>query len=503
MGVPRGDVRTSLIVGTMYKLSHGGLTCRSFASLKTTSFGACALRPAEVARRALSLGAAAIVALPAWASGQNATLPRSTRDSGSLTLAFVLSTATRTHPLVQAAGARVRAAHGMRTTAGAFGNPVLTYQVENAPFPGRTAAAGLVQETSTFATIPLEQLWQRNSRVGRANDDVQAAEADLTMTRRAVALDAARAFHRLALAQYSAEATAEVLVGLDSLVRYTRSRVTEGATAEGDLLRLQVERDRVATDQALQEAELAQARAALHPYLMDANAPASAVESLASLRVAADARAGVGGERTGASLFRATLLPVRAGLAERALAARPDVLAARARTRAAGADVGLQRALTVRQLGATFGSKSTGGSPSMIAGLSVPIPLFDQNRGEIQRARSERTAVEQELLWTERRAAAEVTGAYDAAQVLTDRVAALQSDFLARAEESRTVALAAYREGAVPLLFVLDATRTLVEARLGFLRAHHAQQVAVLTLYVAAGLDPSDALTTTAKATTP
>ena len=496
MGVPRGDVRTSLIVGIMSKLSHGGLTCRSFASLRTTSFGACA-------RRALSLGAAALAALPHLAPGQNASLPRSARDSGSLTIAYVLGAATRAHPLVLAADARVRAAHGMRTTAGTFGNPVLTYQVENAPFPGRAAPAGLVQETSTYATLPLEQFWQRSSRVGRANDEVQAAEADLTMTRRAVALDAARAFHRLALAQHSAEATAEVLVGLDSLLRYTRSRVTEGATAEGDLLRLQVERDRVATDQALQEAELAQARATLHPYLMGTNDPASAVESLVSLRVAANDRIGAGGERTGANLFSATLLPVRAGLAERALAARPDVLAARARARAAGADVGLQRALTVRQLGATFGSKSIGGSPTMIAGLSVPIPLFDQNRGEIQRAQSERMAVEQELVWTERRAAAEVTGAYVAAQVLTERVAALQSDFLARAEESRKVALAAYREGAVPLLFVLDATRTLVEARLGLLRAHHAQQVAVLSLYVAAGLDPSDALTTTAKATTP
>ena len=60
------------------------------------------------------------------------------------------------------------------------------------------------------------------------------------------------------------------------------------------------------------------------------------------------------------------------------------------------------------------------------------------------------------------------------------------------------VALAAYREGAVPLLQVLDATRTLADARLAFYRARYAQQDAVLALHVAAGLDPSNAMPTTA-----
>ena len=422
--------------------------------------------------------------------------------SPGLTLASVLGAVRQSHPLVLAAEARVQAARGGRATAGALPNPVLTYQVENAAFPGRTAPAGLVQETSTTATLPLEQVWQRSARVSRANNDIQAAESDLNATRHAVALNAARAFHRVALAQFSTSATAEVLVGLDSLVRYTRTRVTEGATAEGDLLRLEVERDRVATEQALHQAELAQARAVLQPYLVDSNLAGPSL-SLDALYVAGDSASGAGGERAGVGSLGMSALPARQGLTERALSARPDVLASRARARAAGADVGIQQALTVRQLGATFGSKSTGGSPSMIAGVSVPIPLFNQNRGEVQRAQGDRTAAEQELRWTERRAAAEVTGGYEAARVLTERVIALQSGFLARAAESRNVALAAYREGAVPLLSVLDATRTLVDARLTYLRARYAQQDAILALYVAVGLDPFDALNAPSKAPAP
>lgn len=138
-----------------------------------------------------------------------------------LTLPMVLEAAARAHPLALAAEGRLRAARGGRTTAGAIANPVLTYQVENAPFPGRTQPAGLQRETSTYATLPLEPLWQRGARVGRANSDVQAAEADLILTRRTVALEAARAFHRTALAQASVAASGDVAVGLDSLVQYT------------------------------------------------------------------------------------------------------------------------------------------------------------------------------------------------------------------------------------------------------------------------------------------
>lgn len=442
----------------------------------------------------------AVSATAAW--GQANIAVRSQRPA--LTLPMVLQAAARSHPLALAAEGRLRAARGGRTTAGTIANPVLTYQVENAPFPGRASPIGLQRETSTFATLPLEPFWQRGARVERANNDVQAAEADLILTRRTVALDAARAFHRTALAQASVAASGDVVAGLDSLVRYTGIRVREGAAAEGDLLRLQVERDRVATDQALQEAELAQARAALLPYLMDDSSSATAGPVLDDLRVADDATTGAGAAPA-ASLIGLTGSPSRDALAIRALGARPDVLAARARARAAASDVSLQRALTVRQLGATFGSKSIDGTPTMIAGLSVPLPFFDQNRGEVQRAQGERSAVEQELRWTERRASAEVAGAYDAANILTARVNALQRDFLARAEESRRVALAAYREGAVPLLHVLDATRTLAEARLIYLRARYAQQDAILALYVAAGLDPADALPTTAptRGTTP
>jgi hypothetical protein len=95
-----------------------------------------------------------------------------------LTLRMLLDSVRAAHPLIGAADARIRAARGARATAGTLGNPVLGYEVDNTPFPGRRAIAGLDREAMTTATLPLEPLFQRGPKVARANADIRAAEAD-------------------------------------------------------------------------------------------------------------------------------------------------------------------------------------------------------------------------------------------------------------------------------------------------------------------------------------
>ena len=315
-----------------------------------------------------------------------------------------------------------------------------------------------------------------------------AAEADVSLAGREVSADAARAFFRVAIAQISVAAATDILEGLDSLVRYSSARVAEGAAAEGDLIRLRVERDRAATDRVLQQVEVTRAGAMLAAFIDD---PARRSSRPNLVVMVDDSSFAIGSALAAESVFTA-----RARF-------RPDVLAAKARARAAQAETGLQRRLLVRQFGATFGTKSTAGEYSMIAGLSLPFPLFDQNRGEVQRATGERLAAERELAWAERRASAEVAGAYEAARLLLAQVAVLERGFLQRAAEARRIAVAAYQEGAAPLLQVIDATRTLADARVSYYRALFARQEGLLELYSTAGLDPLGALTLTPPPTLP
>ncbi len=135
---------------------------------------------------------------------------RAQRGPGELGLSETLARAAAQHPLIEAARARVTAARGARRTAGTLPNPVLTYLVENLGGSGRSAATGLDRETQTYATLPLEPLFQRPPRVRRADEDVRAANADLARARQMVALGATRAFYRVAAAQVAVDAANEI-----------------------------------------------------------------------------------------------------------------------------------------------------------------------------------------------------------------------------------------------------------------------------------------------------
>jgi outer membrane protein, heavy metal efflux system len=367
-------------------------------------------------------------------------------------------------------------------TAGTFGNPILAYQVDQAPFPGGRPLIGIEREAMTTATLPLEFLYQRGPRVSRANAELRAAESDATFARQQLELEATAAYYRTALAQVQVATTRDLLGWLDTLAVYNRTRAREGVAAEADLLRSELERDRVAAEAAMQEAELARARANLSSYL----APSSPASG--ELVVAVD----------DAPFSLPDFARSATSTAMNSVESRPDVRAARERVAASNAAIATERSMLIRQLGATIGTMQSGHTASMIAGVSLPFPLFDQNRGEIQRANAERDVATYELASRERIANAELRGAADAARILTDRASMLarrdSSSFLARADESRRIVLGAYREGAVPLFQVIDAARAWVEARMTYYETIAAQQQSVLALIVAQGLDLSTAL---------
>lgn len=415
----------------------------------------------------------AILAAAGHTWAQPAPVPRST-----WTLDDVIATAIAQHPLVEAAGARLDAARGVRQTAATLPNPIATYWVEHGTvgqtLSGNDVLGGdLVRETQTYFTVPLDPLFQRAPRIRRADEEIKSAEANIKTARRQVALDAARIFFRVALAQVAVEAAQQNRGGLDRLVSYNQARVSQGTVPELDLIRARVELDRAATNVTLAEVDLVRSRAELWAFLgFPSPAPNTFTVTLP-------------GARTAAGLL------ALADYVARAREQRPEIVSARARVAAAAADIEYQRRLAVRQLGATVGFKRSVGNNSFLGGVSIPIPLFDQNRGEVQRATGESLAAQKELAWSERSVAAEVQGAYDAAQQLSAQLSALQNAFVERAGEADRITLAAYQEGAATLLQVLDTTRALSETRLIYYRLLLAQQQSMVDLALAVGNEPS------------
>jgi cobalt-zinc-cadmium efflux system outer membrane protein len=364
---------------------------------------------------------------------------------------------------------------------------MLSYQVENTAFPAAGSVAGIDRETMEMAMLPLDPFYLRGSRVARTAAEVRAARAEADRERQRVALDAAGAFYRVAMTGVATATNRDLVAWLDSLVAYNRARAREGVAAEADLLRSSLERDRAAAEATMAEADFAQANAQLASFL-GAPSPSAAMSVVAG-EEALPLRATFAQQ-----LVAMDTAPARAGGPPAStLSLRPDVRAAREREAAAAAGISTERRMLFREAAATVGVKQMMGTSSMIAGLSLPFPLFDQNRGEVARATAERDVAHYELAAQERLAHAEVTGTSAAARLLTDRMETLArvgpNGLLARADEMRRIALGAYREGAIPLIQVLDAARAWGDARLTFYRTLYAQHQIVLALVVASGGD--------------
>ena len=356
---------------------------------------------------------------------------------------------------------------------------MLSYNVENAALPGRPAPP-MDREAMTMITLPLEGLYQLGPRAAQANAEMRAAEADTAGERLNIGIAATRSFYRVALAQVRLATAREVSEWLDSIVSYNRTRVTEGVAAEADLIRSELERDRALADATMQEADLAEAVADLGSFI--SGAPGASSPSVRS---------------DSTPLTPTELDTPPESLVQRAFLSRPDLRAARERLAAASAGVSSQRSMIVRQLGVSLGTKRSAGTTSLLAGLSVPLPLFDQNAGEIRRTQAERDASAFALAMRQREVRALVTGQWEAARLLTRRVTMLATPgpgirYLARADEARRIALGAYREGAVPLIQVIDATRAWADARLMYYSLLYAQHEAVIDLSIALGDDPAE-----------
>ena len=388
-----------------------------------------------------------------------------------MTLREVFDSVRSNSPLLGAAKARVRAAHGGLASARTWSNPIVSFESQqmSEQAPGMTTSQ---RETMTTAMLPLEPLYQRGPRIKRAQALIRAGEADVLTQRQQLAVDAADVFYQVALAQVNVAATRSLAQWFDTVVTYNSVRVREGVAAEADLIRSELERDHVLNDLAMAESELARAQAGLQTF--------------------------VGGRSHGGVLqLDVDSLPLNAAItAPTGRVSRPEVEAARERLAASKAATAAERRMLLRDLGAMVGTKNAAGSSSLIAGFTLPFPLLDQNRGSITAMRAEGDVAQLEFEQEKRNADADLVGAERASRILSQRVATFgrgEIGYLARAEDSRRIALGAYREGGSSLLQVIDAARAWKEARNSYFETLFAQHLAVIRLLVAEGIDVIDA----------
>ncbi len=372
-------------------------------------------------------------------------------------------------PAARVAEEQVNVSRGVLRQAGLGPNPQLYLQSEdihpwdsNFSFPNGTEDYGYVGQM-------FELGGKRGRRVAVADANLHRAESERLVRLAVISGRVAGAYWSAAVASRVRDLLGEDLAAMDRMVVYHRERVDAGAMRGVDLLRMEIERDRVdmALLTAMREAELT--RIELYRQI---GRPVPA-----------------GGQLMLADSITSTEAPAAATV-EEVLAQRADLVSAREAVVAARADVALQKANGVPDLDLLAGYKRNSGTDTLYTSLNMPLPFRNRNQGGVLQAQANLRGAEAALMQVELSARAEIQAAqedFGREQEIVQKVLPTMQE---RAAENLKILEEAYRTGGIDLLRYLDAERTQIDVQVTALRTLAEFHQSALRLQLAQGQRP-------------
>ena len=360
-----------------------------------------------------------------------------------LALEQALQLAITNNPLLNAARLEIEAAEAQVLQGGLRPNPELGYLVEDAGHPAKATTAQLAwlletgdkraarvqaAERGTLVAVSEQRarLLKLKANVAAAFFDVLAAQELRSLAEDSVAL-AGRA---------SDIAAKRIAAGKVPPVELTRAQVAEAGT-------------RVALSQADAELRIARTRLSslwgnLQPRFLQAEGTINPIP----------------------------VVPTRAAV-ERRLAGAPIVERAERELERRRALVGVEQSRTVPDWTVSVGMKrreDTQGQ-QMLAGVVVPLPVFNRNQGNLLEALRREDKAGEELLATRLVLASEALQILDRVGARGQEAELLRKEVLPGARNAYEIATIGFENGKFSFLEVLDAQRTLFAAKSQYLNA--------------------------------
>jgi len=129
------------------------------------------------------------------------------------------------------------------------------------------------------------------------------------------------------------------------------------------------------------------------------------------------------------------------------------------------------RAIPNITIGAGVVNNQEIGLNQALFGLSIPIPVFDRNQGNVQEAASRTFKAEDELIAVKNRIQTNLATQYERLNAARQATLSLQSDILPNAQSAFDAANRGFSLGKFNFLDVLDAQRTLYQAKSQYINA--------------------------------
>ena len=388
-------------------------------------------------------------------------VPARAADPPPLTLDRAVEEALRNHPDLTLFPPALDAAKGRAERLSVPPNPELEVEVDN-------LEGGVPWTERASPSVRLSQeldRWKREPRRRAAEGEAAVILRDREAARREVALSARRAFlsavaadRRFNLARESRDLSASlsaatrerVAAGAVSPIEETRAKV-ELAAAEAEALRAGRERE-----EAIRELALA---------LGEENPSFTRVEG---------------------GLDEGLALPSAGGAAASG-ESPPEVSRWEAERKRRELVVEAERAEASPSVTVSAGVSRDGDddTSSFLLGFSLPLPLFDRNRGAVAEARAELRTVDAERRRAETHISARLRKARTAMASSSREGILVRDGMLAGAKEAFEAVEEGYRLGKFRYVDVIEASRSLVEARRKYLEAvteHNLARVELETL---------------------
>jgi cobalt-zinc-cadmium efflux system outer membrane protein len=365
-------------------------------------------------------------------------------------------------PELRATQNRLTASQALQHQATLLPNPHLFYQSENIS-PNINFAQG--DDTYAYFQQLIQTSGSRKASIDLAKSNVQRSRLDLAQMRRDVGYGVRVAYWNARAAQFMRDLYADNSKYFDQIVSYQQARFSEGKLAELDLLRVQLQAQQVHS--AAQVAQLNWDRARLElarAIGLSEAADWKLTEDFEVLEQPRPAPSGVEG--------------------------RIEWQSARQSIAVANAQTSLAKAQGRPDLNALFGYKRTLGMNTAIAGFQVNVPIFNRNQGASAAAASEARAAEDDLRTVQLQLQTEIGLAKRTYEFRQDQVAHVYEPMRKRAIEVADISRAAFEQGRLDLLRVLDAQNLRLNAEISYGQALSDYHQSVVELERTQGLEP-------------
>jgi outer membrane protein, heavy metal efflux system len=387
-----------------------------------------------------------------------------------LSLDDAINRALQSRASLKAEAEGITAAEGLGKQARLFPNPEFQFQNENLR-PGQT----YTRDVDTLAMInqPLDILGKRKVRIAAADENISLTAAGFEVAKWRVA-------QRVRLAYWSARGAQEIRDVLRSTVGafqqtvdFNAARLSAGAIAEQDLLRVQLEHERLKIAADLAAIEANRSRVDLLKEMGQTDFPELIlIEPLA-----------------------VTSFPDPPDIDE-VLLRRADVKAARAALEQAVANARVQDMAARPDLNLTYGYKrtelpdTTVGVNTAIVSVRITLPFLDKNQGNRAAAEAEVRRAQEQVKAIESEVRADYYGSLEEFKMRRQEFETMLQPLREHAATIAQIANAAYAQGGTDLLRYLDAERARVDADVAWARGMVDYRQSVVRLEAAEGVNP-------------